>query len=121
MIPALSSALNGIQSNQKKFLRHADNISHYGLRDPESSEPEVDLAEEMVGIKQSQRGIEAGGVVLRAADEMFITSTAGGVMPVTRISNAPLGDGKPGSLTARLNDGYWAMHDDPGLNVEVEY
>jgi len=57
----------------------------------------------------------------RAADEMFITSTAGGVMPVTRISNAPLGDGKPGSLTARLNDGYWAMHDDPGLNVEVEY
>jgi branched-chain amino acid aminotransferase len=57
----------------------------------------------------------------RAADEMFITSTAGGVMPVTRISNEPLGDGKPGSLTARLNDGYWAMHEDPGLNVEVEY
>jgi len=57
----------------------------------------------------------------RAADEMFITSTAGGVMPVTRISSEPVGDGKPGSLTARLNDGYWAMHEDPGLNIEVEY
>ena len=57
----------------------------------------------------------------RAADEIFITSTAGGVMPVTRISNELVGDGKPGSLTARLNDGYWAMHDDPGLNVEVDY
>jgi branched-chain amino acid aminotransferase len=57
----------------------------------------------------------------KAADEVFITSTAGGVMPVTRISNEPIGDGKPGSLTTRLNDGYWAMHDDPGLNLEVEY
>ena len=57
----------------------------------------------------------------RAADEMFITSTAGGVMPVTRIANEPLGDGKPGSLTAKLNDGYWAMHDEPGFSVKVEY
>lgn len=57
----------------------------------------------------------------KAADEVFITSTAGGVMPVTQISNAAVGDGRPGYLSAKLNDGYWAMHDDPGLNVEVEY
>ncbi len=57
----------------------------------------------------------------RAADEVFITSTAGGVMPVTRIDGKPVGDGKPGELTARLNDAYWALHDDPDYNDAVEY
>ena len=32
----------------------------------------------------------------RAADEAFITSTAGGVMPVTRFDGQLVGDGKPG-------------------------
>ncbi|MGD8348746.1 MAG: aminotransferase class IV [Gammaproteobacteria bacterium] len=57
----------------------------------------------------------------KAADEAFITSTAGGVMPVTRISGSPIGDGKPGELTERLNQAYWALHDDPQLNIEVDY
>ncbi len=57
----------------------------------------------------------------RAADEVFITSTAGGVMPVTSIDGQPVGDGKPGALTARLNDAYWALHDDPDYNEAVDY
>ena len=57
----------------------------------------------------------------KTADEVFLTSTAGGVMPVTRISDHQVGDGRPGYLSAKLNDGYWAMHDDPELNVEVDY
>ncbi len=57
----------------------------------------------------------------RAADEAFITSTAGGVMPVTRIDGAPVGDGKPGALCARLNQAYWALHEDPAYNVAVDY
>ncbi len=57
----------------------------------------------------------------RSADEAFITSTAGGVMPVTRISGTPVGDGRPGALTAKLNRAYWALHDDPDLNTAVDY
>ena len=57
----------------------------------------------------------------RGADEMFITSTAGGVMPVTRISGEAVGDGKPGALTASLNDAYWALHDDPKFSEAIEY
>ena len=57
----------------------------------------------------------------KAADEAFVTSTAGGVMPVTRISGSPIGDGRPGALTERLNQAYWALHDDPKLNIEVDY
>ena len=59
--------------------------------------------------------------VAAAADEAFITSTAGGVMPVTRISGEPVGDGRPGALTGRLNRAYWELHDDPELNIPVDY
>jgi branched-chain amino acid aminotransferase len=57
----------------------------------------------------------------RAADEVFITSTAGGVMPVTRIAGQPVADGRPGALTARLNQAYWALHDDAAYSEEVDY
>lgn len=59
--------------------------------------------------------------VAMSSDEAFITSTAGGVMPVTRISGKAVGDGKPGELTERLNRAYWALHDDPQFNTEVDY
>ena len=57
----------------------------------------------------------------QTADEVFITSTAGGVMPVTRISGQAVGDGRPGVLTAKLNDAYWALHDDPEFSVVIDY
>ena len=57
---------------------------------------------------------------LRAADEVFITSTAGGIMPVTRIDDAPIADGRPGPLTGRLTDLYWEKHSDPAWTTPVE-
>jgi branched-chain amino acid aminotransferase len=33
---------------------------------------------------------------LHAADEVFLTSTAGGIMPLVEIDGHPIGDGKPG-------------------------
>lgn len=75
------------------------------------------LAREDIQVKQQ----ELPAPTAREADEAFITSTAGGVMPVTRISGEQVGDGRPGDLTTKLNDAYWALHDDPELNIEVEY
>lgn len=75
------------------------------------------LAREDIQVKQQ----ELPASTARDADEAFITSTAGGVMPVTRISGEKVGDGRPGDLTTKLNDAYWALHDDPELNIEVEY
>ncbi len=48
--------------------------------------------------------------LLAQASEIFITSTAGGVMPVTLLDGAPVGDGQPGPLTARLRARYWDAH-----------
>lgn len=58
---------------------------------------------------------------LRGADEIFLTSTAGGIMPVTRIDGRPIGDGKPGRITGRLTEMYWAKHDDPAWTTPVNY
>jgi branched-chain amino acid aminotransferase len=57
--------------------------------------------------------------MLRGADEIFITSTAGGIMPVTQVDGAPIGDGKPGPLTARLTALYWQKHEDPAWTTPV--
>jgi branched-chain amino acid aminotransferase len=56
---------------------------------------------------------------LRSADEVFITSTAGGIMPVTRVDGRPIGGGSPGDLTSRLVELYWAKHSDPAWTTEV--
>jgi branched-chain amino acid aminotransferase len=56
---------------------------------------------------------------LKAADEVFITSTAGGIMPVTKLDGAPVGDGAPGPLTQRLAALYWEKHEDPAWTTPV--
>lgn len=58
---------------------------------------------------------------LRHAREAFATSTAGGVMPIARVDGRDLGDGKPGPLTRRIRQRYWAMHDDPAFATPVPY
>jgi branched-chain amino acid aminotransferase len=58
---------------------------------------------------------------LRRAAEVLITSTAGGIMPVTVIDGKPIGTGTPGPLTAQLRDRYWARHQDPQYSTPVRY
>jgi branched-chain amino acid aminotransferase len=43
---------------------------------------------------------------LRAADELFLTSAARGVLPVTRLDGRPVGQGRPGPVTQRLMRSY---------------
>jgi branched-chain amino acid aminotransferase len=57
----------------------------------------------------------------RDADEIFAASTAGGVMPVTRLDGRILGNGAPGAVTSRIRELYWAWHQDPGETTAVEY
>lgn len=58
---------------------------------------------------------------LKGADEVFLTSTAGGVMPVRSIDGAKVGDGAPGPVTRRLTEMYWALHEDPAYSTPVRY
>ncbi|MBS0521853.1 MAG: aminotransferase class IV [Proteobacteria bacterium] len=55
------------------------------------------------------------------ADEIFVSSTAGGIMPVTVYEGRPVRDGKPGPLTTRLHDLYWQRHEDDAFCTPVKY
>jgi len=58
---------------------------------------------------------------VRQADEAFVTSTAGGLMPVTKVDGRVLGDGKPGPISRRLCEHYWGLHQDPRYASPVQY
>jgi branched-chain amino acid aminotransferase len=57
----------------------------------------------------------------RRAEELFATSTAGGVMPITSLDGQPVGDGSVGPVTRLLRDRYWAAHEDPRYTTPVNY
>ncbi|MEZ0168419.1 D-amino-acid transaminase [Microvirga sp. TS319] len=48
---------------------------------------------------------------LRSADEIWITSTTKEIAPMTRLDNAPVGDGRPGPLWRRVRQAFSALID----------
>lgn len=54
-----------------------------------------------------------------SADELFATSTAGGVMPITKLHDKPVGDGTPGPITRRIRECYWDWHSDPRFTTPL--
>jgi branched-chain amino acid aminotransferase len=76
----------------------------------------LDIAREL-GIPAEVGEVSVDG--LRSADEAFGASTAGGVFFVTSVDGTPLGDGRIGPLTLRIQDTYWAWHDDPRFTLAV--
>ncbi|MCF8067839.1 MAG: aminotransferase class IV [Desulfobacterales bacterium] len=57
----------------------------------------------------------------RSADEVFITSTAGGIMPVTKIDGKKIGDGLPGPVTMKLRASYWKLHRNEAYRLAIDY
>ena len=49
---------------------------------------------------------------LDQADEVFLATTAGGVMPASRIGTRILGNDRPGPISMRLKDTYWRKHEE---------
>jgi branched-chain amino acid aminotransferase len=66
------------------------------------------------------RETDLGPEALRQADEAFLSSTAGGIMPVTRVDGRPLGPGRPGPVTRRLRTLYWEKRERGWLGTRVD-
>lgn len=58
---------------------------------------------------------------LYRAEEIFLTSTAGGVMPVSMLDGQPVGEGRPGPNTTAIRNRYWDLHRDPRYALPVDY
>lgn len=68
LTPALASAVQGMQMNQRAFARHAERIAAWG-----APEAPCDPVADVVGILVSSRGYEANVAVASRVDEMLGT------------------------------------------------
>lgn len=58
---------------------------------------------------------------LRDADEIFLSTTAGGVMPASRIDGRIMGNDRPGPISLRLHDAFWARRAEGWHATPVDY
>ena len=58
---------------------------------------------------------------LRGAREAFLSTSGGGVLPVTRVDGRPVGDGAVGPVVRQLVQTYWDWHRDPRYSQRVRY
>lgn len=49
---------------------------------------------------------------LYVADEAFLCTTAGGIIPIVQADGRQIGTGQPGPVTRRIADRYWARHEE---------
>jgi len=75
----------------------------------------LEIAEE-AGIPVRVDDVPVGA--LYRATELFLTSTAGGVMPVRTLDGEAIGDGTA-PITSLVRNRYWELHSDPRHSFEV--
>ncbi len=59
--------------------------------------------------------------ILRDADEIFISSTAGGVIPIRSLDGTPVGNKSNSRVALDIRETYWTLHDDPAYATPVRY
>ena len=77
-----------------------------------------ELCQEL-GIPFAVRKLPVGE--FREADEIFTATTAGGVMPVSRIDGRVLGNDRPGPISAKLRETFWAKRAQGWHATPIDY
>ena len=77
-----------------------------------------ELCKEM-GITADIRPVK--GEELYTADEMFFASTAGGIMPVSRVDDHIMSGDKPGPISVSLKNRYWEKREAGWHATPVNY
>ncbi len=78
----------------------------------------LDLCDKL-GIPSEVRPLTADE--LREADEVFTSTTAGGVMPASRIDGRIKGNDRPGPISMRLKETYWQQHGEGWHMTPIDY
>jgi branched-chain amino acid aminotransferase len=59
--------------------------------------------------------------MLESADEVFLSTTAGGVIPVSRVGKHIMGNDRPGPISMRVKENYWRRHEEGWHGTPVRY
>ena len=70
-----------------------------------------------MGLEVQRRAIDLAE--LMQADEIFLTSSGGGVLPVVRVNERWLTTANAGPISAQLVERYWALTRDPAYRDEL--
>jgi branched-chain amino acid aminotransferase len=89
-----------------------------GMLDGMTRRTVIEIAKER-DIDLLQRGITAEE--LRSASEVFLTTTAGGILPVGAVDGRIVGNGAPGRVTTTIHSAYWNMRAQGWLGEPVNY
>ena len=89
-----------------------------GMLEGVSRRTVIEMAQSL-GMKLQLRTVPADE--LRGAEEVFISTSGGGVLPVTMVDLRRIGDGSPGPITRQLVRTYWAWHADPAYSLAIDY
>jgi len=55
------------------------------------------------------------------ADEVFATTTGGGIIPITRINQHTFSNDTPGEISQMLHSTYWQWHNDSSMSENIDY
>ncbi len=88
----------------------------HGVLEGITRETVFDLANEL-NIPSAKKPISIEK--LKNANELFATSTAGGIMPITKINGKVISSGKVGIFTRKLNKLYWEKHTDSQWSTSI--
>ena len=55
------------------------------------------------------------------ADEIFLTTSSGGVVPITKVNDRVFSNDAPGEMTVKLMECYWNWTKNDDLRVEITY
>lgn len=89
-----------------------------GMLEGVSRRTVIEMAQSL-GLQLQLRALPADE--LRAADEVFLSTSGGGVLPVTMVDQRVIGDGTVGAITRQLVQTYWAWHKDPAYSLAIDY
>tara|TARA_B100001559_G_C16312740_1_gene535047 strand:- start:408 stop:833 length:426 start_codon:yes stop_codon:yes gene_type:complete len=89
---------------------------NYGVLEGITRQSVFDLAKELsFPIVEKSISVQE----FKSAKELFATSTAGGIMPITKVNGMNIGNGKVGNTTRHLYKLYWKKHTDENWSTSV--
>ncbi len=118
LVDAHGNVVEGPGFNVFCFNDGAIVTPNQGMLEGVSRRTVLEIAQTL-GLKIQLRALPAPE--LRGAQEVFISTSGGGVLPVTMVDNHVIGEGEPGPITRQLVKTYWAWHTDPAYSRPIDY